>query len=134
MNVAVVVSTTSKTTTSRMLAVLAYTTMPGGDVTAVLTGVRESGRHLSYSNKTDSKETAVSKQHSKTTFLLKRAETIFPIRISATSQRPKSVIHHAPLSCHPSRHLIHPSRFTRFLHLQQLFFVPKHSQEHISVV
>lgn len=67
-NVPVVVRTTGKTTTSRVLAVLAYTTMPGGDVTAVFAGVRESGRHLSC-NKIDSKETTVSKQRSRTNSL-----------------------------------------------------------------
>jgi hypothetical protein len=43
---AVVVLTTSKTTTTRMLPVLAYTTVTGRDVTAVLAGVGETGRHL----------------------------------------------------------------------------------------
>ena len=38
--------TTSETTTSRVLAVLSYTTMTGRDVTAVLAGIREAGRHL----------------------------------------------------------------------------------------
>ena len=42
----VVVLTTSKTTTTRMLPVLSYTTVTGRDVTAVLAGVGESGRHL----------------------------------------------------------------------------------------
>lgn len=45
-NVPVMVGTTSETTTSRVLTVLAYTTMTGGDVTAVFAGVRETGRHL----------------------------------------------------------------------------------------
>lgn len=47
MSAPVVVSTTSKTTTSRVLAVFAYTTVTGGDVPAVLASVREAGRHLS---------------------------------------------------------------------------------------
>lgn len=43
---AVVVLTTSETTTSRMLAVLANTTVTGRDVAAVLAGLAEAGRHL----------------------------------------------------------------------------------------
>jgi hypothetical protein len=42
----VVVLATSETATSRMLAVLADTSMTGGDVPAVLAGVAESGRHF----------------------------------------------------------------------------------------
>jgi hypothetical protein len=42
----VVVLATSETTTSRMLAVLADTSVTGGDVPAVLAGVAESGRHF----------------------------------------------------------------------------------------
>ncbi|KAJ2241392.1 hypothetical protein GGH97_004303, partial [Coemansia sp. RSA 475] len=41
---AVVVLTTSETTTSGMLAVLADTAVTGGHVSALLTGVRETGR------------------------------------------------------------------------------------------
>jgi hypothetical protein len=41
----VVVLTTSKTTTSWMLAVLSYTTVTGGYMTTVLAGLRETGRH-----------------------------------------------------------------------------------------
>jgi hypothetical protein len=44
-NAPVVVLTTSETTTSGMLAVLSYTTVTGGDVAAVLAGLREAGRH-----------------------------------------------------------------------------------------
>lgn len=40
-----VVLTTSKTTTTWVLAVLSYTTVTGGDVTTVLAGLREAGRH-----------------------------------------------------------------------------------------
>lgn len=42
----VVVLTTSKTTTTGMLSVLAYTTVTGRDVTAVLAGVGKTGRHI----------------------------------------------------------------------------------------
>ena len=42
---AVVVLTTGKTTTSRVLAVLADTSVTGGDVPPVLARVREAGRH-----------------------------------------------------------------------------------------
>ena len=42
----VVVLTTSKTTTSGVLAVLAYTTVTGGDVSAVLASLREPCRHF----------------------------------------------------------------------------------------
>lgn len=42
----VVVLTTGKTTTSRMLPVLSDTTVTGRDVSAVLAGVGETGRHL----------------------------------------------------------------------------------------
>lgn len=40
-----VVLTTSETTTSRMLAVLSYTTVTGGNVAAVLAGLGEAGGH-----------------------------------------------------------------------------------------
>jgi hypothetical protein len=40
------VLTTSKTTTTRMLAVLAYTSMTGRYVAAMLAGVAETGRHF----------------------------------------------------------------------------------------
>lgn len=42
----VVVLTTGHTTTTGMLAVLADTSLTGRDVTAVLSGLRQSGRHL----------------------------------------------------------------------------------------
>ena len=42
----VVVLTTSKTSTSRMLPVLSYTTMTGRDVPSVFSSVGESGGHL----------------------------------------------------------------------------------------
>ena len=42
-----VVLTTSKTTTSGVLAVIANTTVTGGDVPAVLASVGKTGRHLS---------------------------------------------------------------------------------------
>ena len=45
-NVPVVVLTTSKTTTSWVLAVLANTTVAGGDVSAVLASLGEPCRHL----------------------------------------------------------------------------------------
>jgi hypothetical protein len=48
-NAPVVVLTTSETTTSGMLAVLADTTVTGGDVAAVLARFGEVGRHLSKS-------------------------------------------------------------------------------------
>lgn len=38
--------TTSETATTRMLAVLANTTVTGGDVSAVLASLREPSRHL----------------------------------------------------------------------------------------
>ena len=41
----VVVLTTGQTTTSRMLSVLSDTTVTGRDVSSVLSGVGESGRH-----------------------------------------------------------------------------------------
>jgi hypothetical protein len=41
----VVVLTTGQTTTSRMLPVLSDTTVTGRDVSSVLSGVGESGRH-----------------------------------------------------------------------------------------
>lgn len=44
----VVVSTTSETATSRMLAVLAYTTVTGGDVSSVLASLGKVGRHFSF--------------------------------------------------------------------------------------
>lgn len=40
------VSTTSKTTTSRMLAVLSYTTVTGGYVSTVLASLRQMCRHV----------------------------------------------------------------------------------------
>jgi hypothetical protein len=43
---AVVVGTTSKTTTTWVLPVLSYTTMTCRDVTPMLAGLGESGRHL----------------------------------------------------------------------------------------
>lgn len=43
--VPMVMLTTSKTTTTRVLAVLPYTTMASRDVTAVLAGFAEMGRH-----------------------------------------------------------------------------------------
>ena len=46
MDVPVVVRTTSETTTSGMLAVLAYTSMTGRDVAAVLASLREPCRHF----------------------------------------------------------------------------------------
>ena len=42
-----VVSTTSETATSRVLAVLAYTTVTGGDVSSVLASLGQMSRHLS---------------------------------------------------------------------------------------
>jgi hypothetical protein len=42
----VVVLTTSKTTTSRVLSVLSYTTITGGYMTTVLASFGEVGRHL----------------------------------------------------------------------------------------
>lgn len=42
----VVVLTTSETTTSRMLAVLAHTSVTGRDVAAVLTGLRQMSGHF----------------------------------------------------------------------------------------
>ena len=42
----VVVLTTSHTTTTRMLPVLSDTTVTGGDVSAVLAGVAQSGGHV----------------------------------------------------------------------------------------
>lgn len=44
-DIPVVVHATSETTTSWVLAVLSYTTMTCGNMTAVLSGFRESGRH-----------------------------------------------------------------------------------------
>ena len=41
-----VVHTTGETTTSGVLAVLAYTTVTGGDVAAVLASLREPCRHF----------------------------------------------------------------------------------------
>lgn len=43
----VVVLTTGETTTTGMLPVFTDTTVTGGNVTSVLAGVGESGRHLS---------------------------------------------------------------------------------------
>lgn len=45
MGAPVVVGTTSQTTTSRMLAVLSYTSMTGRDVATVLARLRQMGRH-----------------------------------------------------------------------------------------
>ena len=45
-HVPVVMLTTSETTTTRVFAVLAYTTVSGGDVSAVLASLRKSGRHF----------------------------------------------------------------------------------------
>lgn len=42
----VVVLTTSETTTSRMFAVLSYTSVTGRYVAAMLAGFREMGRHV----------------------------------------------------------------------------------------
>ena len=47
----VVVLTTSKTTTSGVLAVLAYTTVTGGDVSSVLASLGQMSRHLSQKSK-----------------------------------------------------------------------------------
>jgi hypothetical protein len=47
----VVVLTTSKTTTSRVLAVLANTTVTGGDVAAVLASLGEVCRHFLHKTK-----------------------------------------------------------------------------------
>ena len=46
MNSPVVMLTTSETTTTRVLAVLAHTTVSGGNVSAMLAGLGESGRHF----------------------------------------------------------------------------------------
>ena len=46
MNTPVVVLTTSETATSGVLAVLAYTTVTGGDVAAVLASLGEPCRHF----------------------------------------------------------------------------------------
>ena len=46
-DVPVVVSTTSETATSRVLAVLAYTTVTGGDVSSVLASLGQMSRRLS---------------------------------------------------------------------------------------
>lgn len=40
------VLTTGKTTTTGMLAMLSNSTVTGGDVTTMLTGVGKSGRHI----------------------------------------------------------------------------------------
>ena len=45
----VVVLTTSKTTTTRVLSMLPYTTMACGNVSAMLTSFGESGRHCLFS-------------------------------------------------------------------------------------
>ena len=45
-NAPVVVLATSETATSRVLAVLSYTTVTGGDVAAVLASLREPCRHF----------------------------------------------------------------------------------------
>jgi len=42
----VVMLTTSKTTTTWMLAVLSYTTVTGGHMAAVFSGLRQSRRHV----------------------------------------------------------------------------------------
>ena len=54
-NVPVVVSTTSETATSRVLAVLAYTTVTGGDVSSVLASLGQMSRHLSHKSKKEVK-------------------------------------------------------------------------------
>ena len=50
-----VVLTTSETTTSGVLAVLAYTTVTGGDVAAVLASLGEPCRHFLYKMEGNSK-------------------------------------------------------------------------------
>lgn len=54
-DIPVVVLTTSKTTTSGVLAVLANTTVTGGDVAAVLASLGEPCRHFLYKMKGNSK-------------------------------------------------------------------------------
>ena len=54
-DVPVVVSTTSETATSRVLAVLAYTTVTGGDVSSVLASLGQMSRHLSQKSKKEVK-------------------------------------------------------------------------------
>jgi hypothetical protein len=46
LDIPVVVLTTSKTSTTRMFPVLAYTTMTSGYMAPVLAGVGETGRHF----------------------------------------------------------------------------------------
>ena len=50
-----VVSTTSETATSRVLAVLAYTTVTGGDVSSVLASLGQMSLHLSQKSKIEVK-------------------------------------------------------------------------------